>query len=112
MQSTQAPEPQALQQLLGAPVREALAAAELAHAAAQHLMLIIVLPPADDNPCGLGIRALAQPCSPPGSSPCAAVVLGGPRSVPEGKVSGRALCPPLHTYLLLCRGCAWCAAAL
>ncbi|KAL4458562.1 hypothetical protein ABPG75_013427 [Micractinium tetrahymenae] len=82
------PEPKALQRLLGPPVWQALAAAEQAHAAAQHLMLIVVLPPDDGSPCGLEVRVLAHPCSPPGSSPCAAVVLGGPRRVPEGKDSG------------------------
>lgn len=90
LQSTGTPEAAALQGLLAPAVRQALAAARQAEGAARDLLLVIVLPPASGEPSGLDVRVYARACGLPDTSPGTAVILGGPRGVPIGKVSAGA----------------------
>lgn len=88
-QTTGGPEAAELQRLLAPPIQAALLAAQQAHAAASNLLLVLVLPPHAEAACGLDVRVLAHALAgPPDASPATAVVLGGPRTVPVGKVSG------------------------
>ena len=94
-----AAEPEALQRLLALAINEALTASSRAAEGAStaqeqqqqqqqhsHVLLIVVLPPAPGQPCGLDVRVSAHACAAAGSQAGTAIVLGGPRSVPGGKV--------------------------
>lgn len=75
-----------LQQLLGPPIREALAQESVVD---EDLMLMIVMVPEPAQPCGLDVRVLAYPSGLAGSNSAGeAVILGGPRKIPVGKVGG------------------------
>lgn len=80
------PESAVLQQLLGPPIREALAQESVVD---EDLMLMIVMVPEPAQPCGLDVRVLAYPSGLAGSNSAGeAVILGGPRKIPVGKDSG------------------------
>lgn len=87
LQATGAPEHAALQQLLVPPMQAVLQSAHDAEAAGRDLMLIVLLPPAPGVPSGLDVLVHAHLLrSQPSSEPGTALLLGGPRGIPVGKV--------------------------
>jgi hypothetical protein len=85
LQASRAAESMLLRSLLGPPIRAALQAAHAAQTAAGDLMLMIVMVPAPAQPSGLDVRVHVHPYS-SSTQAGSAVILGGPRSVPIGKV--------------------------